>query len=221
MIAATYGSLLARYRYPFAGLREVFVDELRRSAETLLAGSDAQIWGYKLPETLLILDDVADAFPSARFVHLVRDPLDTCLRRTHMTARYDNQIGQAALLAAYRAHGRTVEDMLRDPPALHMAYTTLHQLDYALDWTHRLPAERLLRIRFEDLLENPQAELERLRHWLRARRAEAMPVEREPDICAAIDHSRARNPGIVFPQELQEEVARVLAPLRRRLGYLP
>jgi len=221
MIAATYGSLLARYRYPFAGLRDVFVDELRRSAETLLAGSDAQIWGYKLPETLLILDDVADAFPSARFVHLVRDPLDTCLRRTHMTARYDNQIGQAALLAAYRAHGRTVEDMLRDPPALHMAYTTLHQLDYALDWTHRLPAERLLRIRFEDLLENPQVELERLRHWLRARRAEAMPVEREPDICAAIDHSRARNPGIVFPQELQEEVARILAPLRRRLGYLP
>ncbi len=217
LVAATYGLLLARYRYPFAGLRSLFVDELRRSAEALLAGSDAQMWGYKLPETLLILDEVAEAFPSARFVHLVRDPLDTCLRRTHMTARCDNQIGQAALLAAYRAHGKTVEDVLRDPPALHMAYTTLHQLDGALTWTQRLPAERILQIRFEDLLENPQVPLQRLRCWLHA---DAMPIEREPAICAAVDRGRARNPGVVFPEELQEEVARVLAPLRRRLGYL-
>lgn len=220
MVAATYGLLLARYRYPSAGLRQIFVDELRRSAESWLDGSEAPIWGYKLPESLLVLDEVAEAFPSARFVHLVRDPLDTCLRRTHMTARYDNQIGQAALLAAYRAQGRKVEDLLCDPPALHMAYTTRHQLEYALDWTHRLPAERILQIRFEDLLENAQVELHRLQDWLRAKGEEMIPVDREPGICAAIDRGRARNPGMVFAPELQREVARVLAPLRRRLGYL-
>lgn len=219
MVMATYGALLARHRYPFSGLRENFIGELRRGAESLLADSDAQVWGYKLPETLLILEEVADAFPNARFVHLLRDPLDTCLRRTHMTARDDNQVGQATLPAAYRSRGRDIERLLEDPPALHMAYTTLHQLEYALDWTRRLPGERILEIRFEGLLENPLAELRRLQRWLRPEREDASPTV-EAGICAAIDPSRARDPGMAFAPELRDEVARVLAPLRRRLGYL-
>lgn len=220
MVGATYGAVLSKYRYPSAGLSPAFVDALRRDAGSLLAGATQGGWGYKLPESMLVLDEIDRAFPDARFVHMVRDPLDTCLRRTHMTARYDNQVGQACLLAAYRHAGRDLQGVSDDPPAVRMAVTTLHQVGTALDWTRRLPAQRLLEIRFEDTLRDPAGVLGRLRHWLEAGGARAAGPSREPRILSAIDPGRAAHPAEAHPPEVAAAVAGLLAPLRRRLQYL-
>jgi hypothetical protein len=217
MVPATYGLVLSRFRYQAAGLLPELVEELRgRAAAELLPEDPDRPWGYKLPESLLILEQIDQAFPGARYVHLLRDPLATCLRRTHMTARFDNQVGQASLLAAYRHLGLGVGRLATDSPAMHMAATTLHQLDTALAWTRQLPPERLLELRFEDVLADPLAELARLRTWLGcdARGTGA------PRIAAAIDRDRAERPQVRYSPEEEAGVAAMLAPLRRQLGYI-
>jgi len=217
MVLPTYGIVLGRFRYQDADLVPELVEELRaRAAADLLPAQAGVPWGYKLPESLLILEQIDQAFPAARYVHLLRDPLATCLRRTHMTARFDNQVGQASLLAAYRHLGLDTDRLATDSPAVLMAATTLHQLDTGLAWTRRLPAHRSLELRFEDVLDDPLAELARLRAWLDT--DAAMPAL--PRIVGAIDRDRAGQPQVTYSPEEEAEVGALLAPLRRRLGYL-
>src|SRR5690606_20872537 len=122
-------------------------------------------WGFKLPESMLVLDEILAAFPRARLVHLVRDPMTSCLRRTHMTARTDNQIGQAVLRAAYRHLGIPELRALSDPDEIRMAVTTLFHFDVALPCLAGLPPDRQLTVRFEDILADPRTVLRRLIAW--------------------------------------------------------
>jgi Sulfotransferase family len=169
-------------------------------------------WGFKLPESMLVLDLIAEAFPRARYVHLVRDPLATCLRRTHMTSRLDNEIGQAAVVAAYRQAGRPLSLALEDSPAVRMAYTTSHQLGLALDFARKCGEGRWLEMRFEALLAAPRRATERLAAWLE-REPTADSLERE------VDQVRAASPSVVYPEAEAAAAAEVLTSLRARLGY--
>ena len=148
-----------------------------------------------------------------------------------MTARYDNQVGQASLLAAYAAIGRDVAYIRQDSPALHMAITTLHQVEAALEWQSQLSPNRLLELRFEDVLQNAHVMLQQLCQWLdlgdsvdRMRRFSYSPgresVRSEPSIQTAIDPTRAQNPSVIYSPEQERQVVEILEPLRRRLGYV-
>ena len=230
MVQPVYRTVLARHRYADSGLVPEFVREMRLGAMRLLGdGGETGAWGFKLPEALLVLDEILEAFPQARFVHMVRDPLATCLRRTHMTARFDNQVGQASLLAAYRALGRDPRQLANDPEAVRMAVTTVHQVGGALDWTRALPPERLLQIRFEDVLRDPGGILAQLGAWLgsatageaAARRPQGGPGHAgvPAAIFSAVDPGRAAHPSVVHPPLVVRQVAGLLQPLRQRLGY--
>ena len=204
--------------------------ELRAGARAMLekAGFPTP-WGFKLPEALLIVAELAESFPEARFAHMIRDPLATCLRRTHLTARLDNPIGQVTLPLAYRYHGLPLTRIAQDSPALHMAYTTMQQLESALDFCRALPRERYFELRFEDLVSDPGGTRRRFEHWL-----ERNPVRRfQSSIRAAwgrmrgrtgalesaVDPGRAAQPSVSYPPEIEAQVAEVLSDLRVRLGY--
>src|SRR5262245_61572858 len=66
--------------------------EIRSQAERILslASHPLSSWGLKLPEAMLVLPLLIDAFPRAKVVHLIRHPVSSSLRRTHMTSRLDN-----------------------------------------------------------------------------------------------------------------------------------
>jgi hypothetical protein len=102
---------------------------------------------------------------------------------------------------------------------MRMAITTLHQLGAALDWTRELPSERLLELRFEDVLDDPGTALARLSRWLGVPARQPSGVAATPAILAAIDPERAARPKVTHPPDVEREIARMLAPLRRRLGY--
>jgi hypothetical protein len=76
----------------------------------------------KLPEMMLVLPLLIDAFPHAKVVHLTRHPVSSSLRRTHMTSRLTNAVGAAALPAAYRYSNRDPRQIGSDEPYLHNAY---------------------------------------------------------------------------------------------------
>ncbi len=212
-----YKCVLNRYHGHPHWQCEAGVDELRDAATALAADAPPGVaWGFKLPETMLVAGEVLRAFPHARFLHLVRDPLATCLRRTHMTSRLDNQIGQAVLPAAYRHCGRPLDAVHDDAPEMRMAVGTRHQLELALDFLERLAPGRCLQVRFEDLLADPLATLRPVSTWIHGRDA---PIPADPRVRREANPARAwRGRSIVAP-DVEADIRALLAPLRRRLGY--
>ena len=130
---------------------------LRETAAGILARAGRRAddpWGWKLPETMLVLAPVLRAFPEARVVHLVRHPVTSALRRTHVTSRLDNAVGRAVLQAAYRAHGMDVDRIERDEPYLHNAVSWDFQLRGVIDVLRRAGRPPLT-LRYEDVCADP------------------------------------------------------------------
>jgi len=143
------------------------VPEIRdATAKMLDQGGWPQNWGFKLPESLLLLPELAQAFPNARYIHFKRDPLGTILRRSHMTARLDNHVGRVCIRAAYDHFNLDRAQALTDDNFSHMAVTTAHQL--ALVETHKklIPSVHWLDISFEDALGDPQTQLNRMSDFI-------------------------------------------------------
>lgn len=213
MVLPVYQGLVEKYQCKAEWQKAQTVPRIRAAAARVIAELPPhQPWGFKLPETLLLLPEIISAFPRARFVHLLRDPIATCLRRTHQSARLDNHIGRIALPLAYDAMGIERKTILTHSPAHHMAYTTIHQLGNVYTFRERLDTRSFFECRFEDLLVQPEGETERLCQWL----GTAPTGSRLP---ALLDSDRAKNPKVQYPDETVREIEEILRPLRTLLGY--
>jgi len=134
------------------------LDLLHHRARDVLSAGDWETgmpWGWKLPETMLIAPDVLRAFPKARFVHLVRHPVTSSLRRTHMTSRADNPIGHSVLVASYREAGLDVSRIHTDEDYLRNAYTWLYQVKRVHEFANKnLNSKTYYLLRYEDVLQS-------------------------------------------------------------------
>ena len=214
MVVSVYQGVIEKYHCKAIWQQQLIVPQLREAAAQMLSRVDEdkrRLWGFKLPENLFLLPELRSAFPDARYVHMLRNPISTCLRRTHMTARLDNQIGLITLPLAYRSVGRPVELILKDSPALHMAYTTLHQLRLALDYCRAtFDPHTYLELHFEDLISNPKATSQTFGEWL------GFP-QIANTLSQAIDVRRSRKPRVKYPPDVVHEVTRVLGPLQEEI----
>jgi hypothetical protein len=226
LVLPIYELVLTKLRRHVGWQLERCRTELRSAAQGMVQDSQPRaLWGFKLPESILVIDEILTVFTGARVLHMVRDPLATCLRRTHMTARLDNAIGQAALVAAYKALGYSPRKILEDSDRLRMAITTRHQLSGALEVCRRLPAERYLEFRFEDLFLDVAGVQDTVKSWLRAGLS---PEERaclesraasSKSLENSLDQERASSRIDVECDEARLELLNVLSPIRSSLGY--
>ena len=124
---------------------------------------EGEPFGWKLPESILVLPLLLDAFPDARVVFLVRHPVTASLRRPHVTTLPEHPLGRAVLAGAYRAVGRPPGRVPTDPPYVRHALVWRHEVGRAHRWLARsVPAERVLRLRYEELALSPRRCAERL-----------------------------------------------------------
>lgn len=163
MVGAIYRAILRKHQCPDIWHRSLIVDDLRASAANMLHAADYPAkWGFKLPESLLILPEFREAFADARYVFFGRDPAGTTLRRSHMTARTDNHIGRASLIAAYDFFDRPRMSILSDDPLTRMAVTTVHQLALVERFKATVEKQHWLDLDFDDTLSDPMGELTKL-----------------------------------------------------------
>jgi Sulfotransferase family len=214
MVPAVYRALL-RNEHEGDGARARSAQELAVAANQMLDGQAAGApWGFKVPEAMLLTEPLMEAFPQARFVHLVRDPPNTCLRRTHMTARPDNEVGRACLRSAYRHAGLDARQAISDHPCVRMAYTTVHQVGGVLGLRDAGGLDgRYLEVRFEDLVDHPTRLVAYLADWLAAR------VEWPGVLASVVSSQRAGAVATDVPAADVERVHQIVRPLRIRLGY--
>ena len=115
-----------------------------------------QLWGFKLPESMLIMPQLLSTFPNARVIHLVRHPITSSLRRTHLTSQTANPVGKAVCEAAYRDAGMEPSNALIDPDWKRNALTWNYQVGSVANQLGEMPADRSLQVKFEDLCDDPQ-----------------------------------------------------------------
>ena len=225
LVSDVYRAVLCKWRFPYAG-KLLATNALLMSSITrkIKSAPNPQRRVFKLPEMLLLPDTLAQLFPTARFVHMVRDPLHTCLRRPHMTARPDNQIGQTALAAAYDHCQRPRARIPEDCAVIRMAATTRHQLEITLNALSALPSDRVLEFRLESLVENPLETVNRFMDWWpneqAVRRNQTDHAQKiATQLSKEIDPARLAPQLNEYDRELIDEATKILAPIRRRLGY--
>lgn len=184
----------------------------RRAGAVLLRGrrTPEQLWGWKLPETMLILAQALRSFPKARVVHLVRHPLTSAWRRTHVTSRKNNPVGLQVLTAAYRQYGRDLAAMEQDGPHIHNAITWRYQIENVQNLLGAHDPARVLVMRYEDLCATPQQCQDRLRQFL------GLPPGRSK-LQPAIDEKRL---GSEPPDEaVRAEIWQLCGGAAAALGY--
>jgi hypothetical protein len=151
-----------------------------RASEILASGrhDPTSLWGWKLPETMLVLPQALRAFPRARVVHLVRHPVTSALRRTHMTSRLDNPVGRAVLPVAYHAYGLDPDNIEHDEPYIRNAVTWAYQVGGVLDTLRAMsPTEGWLQFRYEEVCAAPAEAQKRLTVFLGTAAPTAGPPE--------------------------------------------
>jgi hypothetical protein len=143
---------------------------LQNNANWILGQSQYQsdqLWGFKLPEAMLVLPELFEAFPDARLLHLVRHPVSISLRRTHMTSRTSNPVGSAVLNAAYRSVGRDIALIESDGEYRNNALSWLYQVKSVAQFCREnLRSEQYLDIRFEDFCADPEKSSSRIVSFL-------------------------------------------------------
>jgi len=130
-------SLLGRNlpdRTTLDALREEYLTTLRKN------GPSARRIVDKMPENFYMLGVIATLFPKAKIIHVQRHPLDTCLScYFQMFEQLFWSFDLEWIAEAYRRYRET------------MAY-----------WEKTLPAGRILNVRYEQLIENPEEEIRHL-----------------------------------------------------------
>jgi sulfotransferase family protein len=159
--------------------------EIRAVAAAILrrAGPrNSPLWGLKLPEAMLVLPLLIDAFPRAKVVHLTRHPVSSSLRRTHMTSRMSNPVGAVALPAAYRYSRRDPALIAADEPYLHNACSWNFQVRRVVQYGRgALGGDRYLEIAYENTCAEPLRVAAAVRAFLGcsiAEREMTIPVDR-------------------------------------------
>lgn len=183
--------------------------ELIQRARCVAPASGAGPWAFKLPEAMLVLPQLTRIWPSAPVIHLVRHPVDTCLRRSHMTSRLNNPIGRATLQQSFAALG------LKNDPASAPAYWCnavswwfqLEQLQRCRDAT-AARGQPWIELRYEDICADPQREADRL--------ADQLGLRRVP-MTLPVNPIRSRRPDRQDPRALQ--VWKLCGPIAMRYGY--
>jgi len=150
--------------------------------------SVGQAWGWKLPESMLLIPELMETFPKAKLIHLVRHPVTSSLRRSHKTSRPACPVGRSVLRLAYTSLGLDESAIHTDEDYLRNAITWLYQVDNVTKYAKsNLNHTQYLQIHFEDICKNPDLVQKTLCNFVGINECDANPLEIDTDRIGKID----------------------------------
>ena len=154
-------------------------------------------WGWKYPETYLLVEAVHAAYPNARYIHMVRDGRDLAFKH-HRTSVPKTKLGKALLSEI---------DALNDPPHLRAAKSWAYQVELFRDFASKhLDPSQVHETTFEDFCRDPVHETERIAQFLN------LPVP---------DEAREFLRGFINPKKIaqhREESPDLIADVEAAIG---
>ena len=179
----------------------------------------------KNPENSFLVPFLADTLPSAQFVHIVRDGRDAAVSHAEKpwlaaVSAGSGRVGHAR--QAFGPHARWwVEQDRREefatvPDIVRTAWCWRRFTEAALDGLAGLPAERVIEVRYEDVVTDPMTAAEVLADFLGASPAGLRSLR------AGLAGARRGSVGRwrkALSHDQVIEVEREIGPLLTRLGY--
>jgi sulfotransferase family protein len=185
--------------------------------EYLALPRQSRLWGLKLPEIMLVLPLLVDAFPQAKVVHLTRHPVSSSLRRTHVTSMLANPLGAAVLPAAYRYSKREVGSIATDEEYLHNACSWNFQVARVTRYAREaLDRESYLEISYEALCTEPSRVVALVRSFLGCPGGGATSIAVEPSRTGSWD---ADDPRVDMIWDICGETAAFLGYTPEAVGW--
>lgn len=148
---------------------------------------------------------MAERFPDARFIYLVRDPCEAMPSFMNM------------FTSAWRFHS---PELANDPELL----SRLAQVGYdyyrrALELIDELPQDRLLVVRYEDLVRNPKKTVESVHAWLGVPISPEFEEKLDEALASQRSYESQRDYSLSSFGLTREQVHAELAPVFARFGY--
>jgi hypothetical protein len=161
---------------------------------------DQRCWGWKFPECYLIGPYVEATFPAARYLHLLRDGRDVAFKR-HLTDVAEHRLARAIL----RRRG-----VLDAPHHLQAACSWALQVEHFEAFRRTIASERVLTLRYEDLVRRPHEAVERIAAFLGVAVTPACRAYVDGTITAAhAGQHRREDPALV--REVEARIGATLA----------
>ena len=161
-------------------------------------------WGWKFPESYLTGPYVAETFPHARYLHLLRDGRDVAFKR-HLTDVSEHRLARGIL----RRQGA-----LALPHHLQAALSWSFQVELFESFRQTLSPNQILTIRYEDLVDRPQKTADLVAGFLRVEMTDACRAYLDREVTAAhVGEFRSQDEDEV------REVEQLIGPTLRSLGY--
>jgi adenylylsulfate kinase len=138
-----------------------FKEEIKNTLRGFIARAPGPLgapWGWKIPETMLILPIFIHFFPNAKVVHMVRNPLSSSLNQApHDTAKWIHPLGRSVLKRAYPYCGRDLALLKTDEDWMRNACSWQFQVSRVVQYGRDvLGPSRYREMKYEDLCEHPQ-----------------------------------------------------------------
>jgi hypothetical protein len=196
------------------------IKSLKPKFGTLLDRQPTPPWGFKIPHLILVFPLMAEVFPNARFVHLVRHPVPSSVsksrRKSDKTSRANGGQGLVLLPSAIKyAKGEKIgkgevltKADLKGIPAWKLnAYSWNHQVDRAHEYGTQFLKDKYLEVLYEDACDRPQIQMNRLTSFLDLPERE-MKTEIKPSPSSAYDKNNTN-----------KEVWEVCKKTAKKFGY--
>ncbi|MEO1671907.1 MAG: sulfotransferase, partial [Cyanobacteria bacterium J06631_2] len=126
------------------------VDSALSGAYHLQQGTTNCLWGIKAPVLIASIDRIMQVYPEAKILHIVRDGRDVCLSYQQVHAQSEVKFGPKSLLA-----------------------NALYWLD-GLKRIEEYKSSQIYEFRYEDLLVNPDVELQQICQFIGIKYDESM-----------------------------------------------
>jgi len=211
---AIYRGVLSKFLHRAKHQKNDIVPRIRLAAAQLIdEGKPENLWGFNVPESMYLLPEFEQVFEEAVYVHILQDPLTSCLNAPRKTARYDNAIGRATLPQGYKYNNSDVTQSLGHEPQIHAAHAIIHQIETVRKFAKSHLAGRYREVTFENIGEKQTEINTSLCNWLGAKNFTSTQ-NNDREIVAGTQSSEQH------PQEVIEKLTEILAPLRNELGYL-
>ena len=184
---------------PLGAALEVDYGEIARRYLANMRGmlGEAAMYLDKTPFNYLYCGLIRKAFPDARIIHLVRNPMDACY----------------AVFKTLFSRAYFYSYDLRELAEYYVAYREL------MDHWRRLMPGAILDVRYEDLVTEPEAESRRVAEFVGIPWSpEIVEIQDSDAPCSTASAAQVRKPIYTSSVGLWRNVAGEMEPLRRRLA---
>jgi len=181
------------------------VDFFEREQRPAFLAGTPPTWAWKDPRTTLTFPVWVQIFPQARWLYIVRNGIDVAISLHQRALRQNKKLRNHLIRFDFHPHTLDFDFCFR----LWEAY-----VQFVLDFQHLIPADRLLQIRYEDLLADPRLCLQDIADFVE------FPVSPEnfERACSRVNRSRLDNTSLA--NNYRDSIPRLAAsPWMRRLGY--